>query len=471
MSKNKKILVLGGGSTGLSVVLGLNENLKKNSFVIEKKNNVGGLAGSFTFDNDIIDYGPHRLSIEVPKIKKIAENLLGPNLLLKKSQHGVFYKNKIYQFPPRILDLFSLKTIWEGIRFFASYLMGKFYGIISRFNEDNFKNVIIANFGNYFFEKIASPMSEKVWGDPNKIDPTFVSQRFSLIKPKEIIKKIFFQKNLNPTNFYYPKFGGYQAIWDAMCENIKKDGARVINNEEIYELEIYNNKITKVKTKNTATQSITDYDLSDGHVVSTIPVNYLIKSIKNKKFQDLNQLCSGIRYRSMFLVLFKFDQPKTLRFRTMIFPEKNIIFNRLFEQNQYSRYCVEKNKSLVIADITFDKDSNFITKEEALERSKEDLKKIPGIDYGKILQESIFLVEYAYVSPETETKEKFFKIEKRLSEITNLSILGRFGIGEYDNSDYAIINGLNLSEYLNSKIDKFEYDLLKNQNSNLTILG
>lgn len=471
MKENKKILILGAGATGLSVMLGLKENLKKNSYIIEKKNKVGGLAGSFVYNNDIIDYGPHRLSIEIKKIKKIAENLLGPNLILKKSQHGVFYKKKIYQFPPRLIDLIDFKTITEGIKFFVSYLAGKFYSIISRFDQENFKNVIINNFGKYFYENIACPMSTKVWGDPNKIDPTFVSQRFSLIKPKEIIKKIFFQKNLNPTFFYYPKFGGYQAIWDAISENVKNDGAKIINNEEIYSIEINNNKIDKVKTKSTLTQTITEYDLSDGHVVSTIPINYLINSIKNNKFEGLDQLCAGIRYRSMFLVLFKFNQPQTLKFRTMIFPEKDIIFNRLFEQNQYSRECVEPNKSLVIADITFDKESDFFSKDEILKKSIEDIKKIPGIDYSKIMHESIFLVDYAYVSPETETKLKFFEIEKKLSTISNLSIIGRFGIGEYDNSDYAIINGLNLSEYLNSKIDKFEYDLLKNQNSNLTILG
>jgi hypothetical protein len=96
---------------------------------------------------------------------------------------------------------------------------------------------------------------------------------------------------------------------------------------------------------------------------------------------------------------------------------------------------------------------------------------LPCIDFKKIYEENIFLVEYAYVSPEIETKKIFFEIEKKLSIISNLSILGRFGNGEYDNSDYAIINGLNLSKFLNREIDKTEYTDIKNKNSNLTILG
>jgi protoporphyrinogen oxidase len=471
MSK-KKIIILGAGSTGLSVALGLSEELKKDCVILEKKIKVGGLAGSFNCNNDIVDYGPHRLSIENPKIKNIAENLLGPNLLLKKSQHGVFYKNKIYQFPPRLIDLLSAKTIYEGTRFLISYIIAKFKWITSRFDDDTFKSVIINNFGFYFFENIANPMSIKVWGDTDKIDPTFVAQRFSLIKPKEIIKKFLFtKKNLNPSTFYYPKYGGYQSIWNAMSEKLKNEGVSIVTTEEIFEINLENNKIISIVTKNKNSDKLTNYDLSQGHLVSTIPINYLLKSFKNNNFKDLEKLSSKIRYRSMFLILFKFDQPKTLPFRTMIFPEQDIIFNRLFEQNQYSRECVESGKSLIIADVTFDKNLTYYSKEEVLKKTKKDLKKISCIDFKKIYEENIFLVEYAYVSPEIETKKIFFEIEKKLSIISNLSILGRFSIGEYDNSDYAIINGLNLSKFLNGEINKNEYTDIKNKNSNLTILG
>ena len=66
-----------------------------------KKKKVGGLAGSFEIGNDIIDYGPHRLAIQNPQIKNIAESLLKTNILVNKSQHGVQFKEKLYQFPQK----------------------------------------------------------------------------------------------------------------------------------------------------------------------------------------------------------------------------------------------------------------------------------------------------------------------------------------------------------------------------------
>ena len=66
-------------------------------------------------------------------------------------------------------------------------------------------------------------MSTKVWGDSSKIDPNFVNQRFSIIKPFEVFKQFIFPSpKLNPSTFYYPKFGGFQAIWDSMLETLRK---------------------------------------------------------------------------------------------------------------------------------------------------------------------------------------------------------------------------------------------------------
>ena len=42
------------------------------------------------------------------------------------------------------------------------------------------------------------------------------------------------------------------------------------------------------------------------------------------------------------------------------------------------------------------------------------------------------------ISPTKTTKETFNYINKELNKIKNLNVLGRFGAGDYDNSDYAI---------------------------------
>lgn len=467
---NKKFIIFGAGPSGLSTAYGIKKN-KIDAFVevYEKQGQVGGLAGSIKSGKDFIDFGPHRLSVQNSRIKEISESLLGSNLLVKKSQHGVEFKDRLYQFPPKVLELINIKTITIIFQLACSYIYGKFHWFVNRYTTETFKEFVKHKFGNYFLEQIAEPMSTKVWGNCEKIDPNFVVQRFSIVKPLEIIKQFIIPSpKLNPSTFYYPEYGGFQAIWDSMAETIKKNKAEIhlksypvsltLNGNEIVEMEIkQGEKIKKINT-------------SDSVIVSTIPIISLLNIIDFKD-QKLLDLAKEIRVRSMFLVVLKFNQNRTLPYRTLIFPEKKFIFNRIFEQNLYSRQTVEEGKSVIVADITFDKDIDYYNKDEVCRIVKEQISELKYINLDKLESISAKKIDYAYVSPELETRKNFDLIEKELSKINNLRLIGRFGAGEYDNSDYAILNGLDLGDLLTSKISSIDYDLIKSKTKQSKILG
>ena len=465
--KTNKVIILGAGPSGLSTAYGVKKNSQIDIEIFEK-NKVGGLAGSFEIGNDIIDYGPHRLAIQNPQIKNIAESLLKTNILVNKSQHGVQFKEKLYQFPPKIKDLINIKSIILIFKIIISYFLGKIHWFVNRYGSENFNDFIHHQFGQFFLDEIAKPMSTKVWGDSEKIDPNFVSQRFSMIKPFEIFKQFIFPSpKLNPSIFYYPKYGGFQAIWDSMKFSLENNKVKV--NLESYPTKIYleDNKIKYLEVKK---NKIIKIDTDNSKVVSSIPIYNLIQIVDADK-ENLMNLAKKVRIRSMYLVIIKFNQNQTLPYRTLIFPEKKFIFNRIFEQNLYSRSTIEKNKSVIVADITFDKNSEFYSEEKIKEIVKEQISTLNYININKLESIKVELVEHAYVSPEEETRRNFQIIEKKLSEIENLELIGRFGVGEYDNSDYAILNGINLSKYLTSEISKIEYDLVKSGGNQQKILG
>ena len=319
----KNILILGAGPSGLSVGYGVKKNNPEiNIEIIEKKNQVGGLAGSFRSNDDFIDYGPHRLAVQNETIKSIAESLLGSNLIINKSQHGVEFKGKLYQFPPKIKDLINFKSILIILKLVTSYISGKFHWFINRYKSENFNEFILHQFGSFFLEEIAKPMSNKVWGDSNKIDPNFVTQRFSMIKPFEIFKQFIFPSpKLNPSTFYYPKYGGFQSIWNSMSDKLKSNNVKISLNSFPSKIFIENNKITKIEiNENNVIKTI---ETNNHTIVSTIPIINLVR-IMNYENDTLIELAKKIRLRSMFLVVMKFSQPQTLPYRTLIFPEKNL---------------------------------------------------------------------------------------------------------------------------------------------------
>mgnify|MGYP000851184999 FL=1 len=467
----KKILILGAGPSGLSVAYGAKKNNSEIDIkVIEKKNQVGGLAGSFKSGDDFIDYGPHRLSVQNSIIKSIAESLLESNLIINKSQHGVEFNDKLYQFPPKIKDLLNIKSILIIYKLVISYISGKFHWFINRYKNENFNEYILHQFGNFFLNEIAKPMSNKVWGDSDKIDPNFVTQRFSMVKPFEIFKQFIFPSpKLNPSTFYYPKFGGFQAIWDAMSEKLKNNNVDICLNSFPTKIIIENEKIIKIQYKED--DNIKTIDTLNTSVVSTIPILNLVKII-DLKSEKLVEMAKKIRVRSMYLVVMKFNQNQTLPYRTLIFPEKKFIFNRIFEQNLYSQDSVKTDRSVIVADITYDRnDKNYEDENKILEKTTEQISKLDYIDMTNLINIELKKVEFAYVSPEIETRKNFDLIRKELEKIDNLHLLGRFGVGDYDNSDYAIINGLNLSDLLTSKITSIDYSLKKSKSTDSKIVG
>ena len=204
MSADPRVVILGAGPSGLGTALGLSLNGNGvKTLTIEKKDRPGGLAGSFQWKSHTLDFGPHRLSPNIDMIYILAEELLGPDLLMKRSQHGVELSGALYQFPPRVSDWVAPASFWQLSAFAASFLLAKVAWVPRRFEADTFEKIIVRKFGRRFYRLIAAPMSGKVWGPPETFDPSFASQRFAMVDPKEVLKRAIFPKQeLNPANFY-----------------------------------------------------------------------------------------------------------------------------------------------------------------------------------------------------------------------------------------------------------------------------
>lgn len=457
-SREANVVILGAGPSGLGVALGVSlHSYDAKVTVLEKKSRVGGLAGSFTWKGHVIDYGPHRLSPNISAVRYLAEDILGPDCLVQKSQHGVVFRNKLYQFPPRVIDWLSVPSLFILMRFTSSFLAAKFSWIVRRFEADTFESLIKRKFGSRFYRDVVAPMAAKIWTEPKFIDPRFVNQRFAHIRPWAVVKKFLFPKQeLNPASFYYPR-KGFQQLWDNIAENVQLDGVEIFLESEPTRVLVREGKIQEITYKTTKGEKV--LDTSSSFVVSTIPVQRLVQILDGMPKEELERSSSRTKVKSMILVAFEFDLPKALPFRTIIFPEGKYSFNRLFEQNEYSRATVSEGKSVVVADITLFKTDPFFhqSDEQIVERVKDDLKNLSFVPYASISDVTVRKVEFAYVIPDEETRREFHLIQHHLKKIRNLQVAGRFGAGEYDNSDYAIDNGLTLGAMLTNRISRLEY--------------
>ena len=83
MPKNKLVVIIGAGITGLVAGYYLSENYRV--IVLEKENFLGGTATNFEYKGFNLDYGPHKLYTELPEIMEEIGKVV-PLIKIKKKR-------------------------------------------------------------------------------------------------------------------------------------------------------------------------------------------------------------------------------------------------------------------------------------------------------------------------------------------------------------------------------------------------
>ncbi|MDA8855624.1 FAD-dependent oxidoreductase [Alphaproteobacteria bacterium] len=457
----KKLFILGAGSSGLGAAFALKDAKKIKTVVYEKSSKPGGLAGSFEWNDHIIDYGPHRLSPNLKRVVGAVKLIMGDRLETFYSDHGVQIGDRVFKFPPLLSQWLRFDAfIWAG-RVFFSVVMSKFK--FQKRAGNNFTDLMRRRFGSFFYEEVIHDMCSKVWISPDLIDKKFADERFSLLKPVEIIRAFVLRATTrNPGFVFYPT-GGYQQIWNEMAKVCTKGQTTLNFESELTETVVENNVITSISVKDLRSNKIKIIDTIDNHILSTIPILSLVSSMEtsDKHLLAVQQLVKKIKMRSMVLFCAEFDGENTLPHRTMIFPSKDVIFNRLFEQNKYSLSTVVPGKSVIVADITCDfLDGIYRVKDDVIKSLVQDsLDQLEYLNNKPITNWHVKRIPFAYMVPDVESRSALRNVVSAVQRIKNIDLIGRFSVGEYDNSDYAIQNGFDFAEFFLSnayKNKKFE---------------
>ncbi len=273
----KKILILGGGASGLAAAYALMKKGHKPT-VIEKESALGGLASSYKIGSfDIDKYYHHIFKTDTALLGLIKELELDEKLIWKKTRMGIYYKDKLYNFTtPLDLLLFKPLSITDRLKFGINVLKAK----KSAHNLDNTsaERWIIDKWGYEIYEKIFKPLLRTKFGmSMDKASAAFV---FGRVKARASSRSgSMMSEKLGYVN------GSFQAIIDKLEERLRENGCRIITQAEITELKKNKQDFELAIKENNKTKKITAQC-----VISTLPLPILSKILKNFEKELLGKI-------------------------------------------------------------------------------------------------------------------------------------------------------------------------------------
>lgn len=415
--------VLGGGWAGINFALELKKifpNFKV--AILEKSKAFGGLLRSSLINNHVFDIGGSHVIFSRDKttLNKMLL-LLGKNFVKRQRKAYVLFDSTFVPYPiENSLYVLPPEERAEALIFFLEALFSR----DTCWAPKTFKEWIYGFFGKWIAKKYLIPYNIKIWKRPlEEIDVDWVQTPGRLPIPdwRDVVKSAVGLPTLGyieQSTFYYPKFGGIQALANSAIKNAQNIGVKLLSNAKVY------------KIKKFAGEWIINEKFRAKKLVSTIPLNELVKALDAPK--DIIKISEELDYNKVAVVgvALKKTAPKQ---HWIYVPNEDIIFHRYAWVSNYSSKNTTVGESTILAEMTIPPYKNVDIKKLKAE-AVADLEKLNVIEGNEVIFTKAWLHDYGYPIYKIGHKEKRETIMAWLKNQNILSI-GRWGSWHYLNMD------------------------------------
>ncbi|HEX8264790.1 MAG TPA: protoporphyrinogen oxidase [Pyrinomonadaceae bacterium] len=323
----KKIIIIGGGISGLSAAFRLIELKKAGKFcgdfvLLEAGNRLGGIVKTTKRDGFLLEAGPDAFLSEKPEVLELAKKLGIENELLPTNDRNrrsfLVRENKLRAVPegfhliaPANIEAFFKSEILS-LRGKARLANERFLPPKSPKDDESLADFVRRRFGEEALERIAQPMIGGIYtADPEKLSLRTTQPRFleleqqfgSVIKGLQEKSKIQNPKSkIGTSGARYSLFlsfrNGMQTLIDALEKPIPENAVRLGTNAQTLKFD-ESQRLWKVETEQET--------FSAEAVILALPAHLIAKLLKNQ-FPALSNELAEIEHASSATVNLAFQR-------------------------------------------------------------------------------------------------------------------------------------------------------------------
>jgi len=436
----QRIVIIGAGPAGLMAAHELVQHGLQ-PIVLERGDDVGGLARTVTYKGYRFDIGGHRFYTKLPEVQQYWERMLGQDFVRLPRLSRIYYRGRFLAYP---LDLFNVLTnlgLLESVRIVLSYLQARLRPFP---RQETFEQWLTNHFGRQLYQTFFQTYTEKVWGIPcHQIQADLAAQRIKGLSVTAAISSALFNtyevKSLIP-EFHYPVLGP-GLLWQRMREAIEAGGGQVWLGCEVVQLQHEDRRIAAVVVWDGGTKR----SLPTDQVISTMPLAELVARLDPSAPQEVRHAAGGLRYRALIMVGLIINRAHLFPDHWIYIHEPQVKVGRIQNLKNWSVAMLPDPQKTGLGLEYFCNGGDDLwqmSDAELIELATRELSILGLGDPAEVEDGVVIRQSGAYPILDLAYPARVRLICQYLSLLENLQTIGRNGMHRYNNMDHSMLTGM-----------------------------
>src|SRR5919201_1804235 len=294
---NDPIVIIGAGPAGLTAAYQLvSQRLRVR--VLEKDDQVGGIARTVEYKGFRFDIGGHRFFTKVAAVNELWRGMLGQDFLRRPRLSRIYYDGKFFAYPLKPMNALFGLGIWNAVLAAGSYVWSHIRPIRPEVSVEDW---VSNRFGRRLYRIFFKTYTEKVWGIPcDTISAQWAAQRIKGLSLWTAVTSMLFgrfrrgNKKIKTLidEFEYPRYGP-GMMWERFREAILERGGTVELSSGVRRLVHENGKIIAIDVERHAQAE----RVPVASVLSTMPLRQLVRALCPAAPPEVRDAADRLKYR------------------------------------------------------------------------------------------------------------------------------------------------------------------------------